>query len=127
MRFSRPSTRSRLRNPMSASTSTTERPSLASAQPTFAVVVVLPTPPFPEVMTIDLPLTLFLRSRRRFYRDVAVSDARHLRHWMTHALLVRRGYGDGARDAQLHRFEAKRIDGRALVALCAGVCDAAQR
>ena len=40
---------------MSASISATFSPSAASAIPRFAVVVVLPTPPLPEVITITLP------------------------------------------------------------------------
>ena len=54
-RLSRPSTISRLRKPTSASTSTTRFPRAARAVPTLAVVVVLPTPPFPLVMTIARP------------------------------------------------------------------------
>src|SRR5664279_1621568 len=46
---------SRLRRPTSASTSATLAPACASAVPMLAVVVVLPTPPFPEVMTIARP------------------------------------------------------------------------
>src|ERR1700680_5003637 len=55
MRFSSPSTRSRLRKPMSASTSATLCPSFANAPPRFAVVVVFPTPPLPEVTTYTIP------------------------------------------------------------------------
>src|ERR1700681_2665032 len=46
---------SRLRRPTSASTSTTVAPVAPSAAPVFAVVVVLPTPPFPLVTTIARP------------------------------------------------------------------------
>src|SRR5664279_2358274 len=46
---------SRLRRPTSASTSATLAPACASAVPMLAVVVVLPTPPFPEVMTMARP------------------------------------------------------------------------
>src|ERR1700735_4863056 len=46
---------SRLRSPTSASTSTTLAPDAPSAAPTFAVVVVFPTPPLPLVTTIARP------------------------------------------------------------------------
>src|SRR5262249_15739429 len=46
---------SRLRNPTSASTSATDAPRCASAVPRLAVVVVLPTPPFPDVTTMPGP------------------------------------------------------------------------
>src|SRR5215470_13567342 len=50
MRFSNPITASRLRRPISESTTATFFPCIARAVPRFAVVVVLPTPPFPEVI-----------------------------------------------------------------------------
>src|SRR5262245_36471369 len=56
MRFSRPITTSRLRRPMSASTSTTFLPCRAIAVPRLAVVVVLPTPPLPDVTTMARPI-----------------------------------------------------------------------
>lgn len=40
-----------MRRPTSASMATTEKPRRARERPTLAVVVVLPTPPLPEVMT----------------------------------------------------------------------------
>jgi hypothetical protein len=40
---------------MSASMETTRFPASASAIERFAVVVVLPTPPFPEVTVITIP------------------------------------------------------------------------
>ena len=43
---------SRLRSPTSASTATTFFPNLARAAAILAVEVVLPTPPFPEVVSI---------------------------------------------------------------------------
>src|SRR5260370_24201204 len=52
MRFSNPRTASRLRRPISESTTATFLPIIARAVPRFAVVVVLPTPPFPDVMVI---------------------------------------------------------------------------
>src|SRR6516165_7768636 len=50
-RRSAPITRSRLRNPTSKSMTTTFSPRWASAAPSAAVDVVLPTPPLPDVMT----------------------------------------------------------------------------
>ena len=50
--FSRPSTTSRFLKPVSVSIITTFLPSLARPVPILAVVVVLPTPPFPDVTTI---------------------------------------------------------------------------
>src|SRR5690606_17493638 len=46
---------SRLRRPISASIRTTDLPRAAGAAPTLAVVVVLPTPPFPEVNVMTRP------------------------------------------------------------------------
>src|SRR5664279_4597921 len=56
MRFSRPITTSRLRSPISPSMQTTLSPRAASATAIFAVVVVLPTPPLPEVMVTTFPV-----------------------------------------------------------------------
>src|SRR5215470_11838379 len=53
-RRSAPITRSRLRRPTSKSTTTTFLPFCASAAPSAAVDVVLPTPPLPEVTTTTL-------------------------------------------------------------------------
>ena len=50
MRFSNPITTSRLRSPMSASMTTTLLPSKARATLRLAAAVVLPTPPFPDVI-----------------------------------------------------------------------------
>src|SRR5215471_1285821 len=52
MRFSSPRTASRLRRPISESTTATFLPCIARAVPRFAVVVVLPTPPLPDVIVI---------------------------------------------------------------------------
>src|SRR5215469_10209367 len=66
-RRSAPITRSRLRRPTSKSTTQTDCPIWASAAPSAAVVVVLPTPPLPEVMTMTLaiwlPLLLLVQGR----------------------------------------------------------------
>ena len=56
MRFSSPITTSRFRRPMSASIETTRWPRMAKATLTFAVAVVLPTPPLPDVMVITFAL-----------------------------------------------------------------------
>src|ERR1700722_1239701 len=55
-RRSAPSTRSRLRRPTSKSTTTTFSPICASAAPSAAVDVVLPTPPLPDVTTRTLAI-----------------------------------------------------------------------
>src|SRR5690606_28903561 len=57
-RPSSPMTTSRLRRPTSVSMTQTFSPSRASAAPTLAVVVVLPTPPLPDVTTMALAFTL---------------------------------------------------------------------
>src|SRR5580700_7657506 len=57
-RRSAPMTRSRLRRPMSKSTTTTFLPFCASAAPIAAVDVVLPTPPLPDVTTSTLAISL---------------------------------------------------------------------
>src|SRR5882757_3187080 len=59
-RRSAPSTRSRLRRPTSKSTTTTFSPICASAAPSAAVDVVLPTPPFPDVTTTTLAILISL-------------------------------------------------------------------
>src|SRR5499427_3810605 len=56
-RRSAPMTISRLRSPTSKSTTATLLPVRASAAPSAAVDVVLPTPPLPDVTTITLPIS----------------------------------------------------------------------
>src|ERR1700754_1945839 len=73
-RRSAPITRSRLRRPTSKSTTTTLSPICASAAPSAAVDVVLPTPPLPDVTTKTLAI-LYLLCRliqRRNSHDVAL-------------------------------------------------------
>src|SRR5512139_1526969 len=55
-RRSAPITRSRLRSPTSKSTTATFCPVCASAAPSAAVDVVLPTPPLPDVTTMTLAM-----------------------------------------------------------------------
>src|SRR5215468_11276328 len=59
-RRSAPITRSRLRRPTSKSTTTTLSPRCARAAPRAAVVVVLPTPPLPDVTTSTLAISKLL-------------------------------------------------------------------
>ena len=59
--FSSPITTSRFLNPISVSINTTFLPSNAKLEPRFAVVVVFPTPPFPDVITITSPIFFLLR------------------------------------------------------------------
>ena len=54
--FSSPITTSRFLRPISVSTRATFFPRNANAAPRLAVVVVLPTPPLPDVMTITSPI-----------------------------------------------------------------------
>src|SRR6185436_2857752 len=66
-------TRSRLRRPTSKSTTTTFLPIFASAAPSAAVDVVLPTPPLPEVTTRTLAIVFnpprkILAQRRHRHR-----------------------------------------------------------
>src|SRR6266853_1659089 len=78
-------TRSRLRRPMSKSITTTAWPVRASAAPKAAVDVVLPTPPFPDVTTTTLPISVtpcFSRvpppvSSRRSHLPWLGREARH--------------------------------------------------
>ena len=56
--FSNPITTSRFLKPISVSTNTTFLPSIAKLEPKFAVVVVFPTPPFPDVITSTSPINL---------------------------------------------------------------------
>src|SRR5262249_17661625 len=114
MRFSRPSTTSRLRSPMSASTSTTCLPRRASAVPRFAVVVVLPTPPFPDVMTMARPISFLLTlSRRsalvRLDDDATLGRVRDFGGALRVVAGVGRA-GDQAPDANLLRIQAQRDD-----------------
>jgi len=48
------------------STTATRFPCIANAAPIEAVMVVLPTPPFPEVTTITLPSTFYLFLNNHF-------------------------------------------------------------
>src|ERR1700719_1675209 len=59
-RRSAPRTRSRFRRPTSKSTTTTFSPIWASAAPSAAVEVVLPTPPLPDVTTRTLAILISL-------------------------------------------------------------------
>ena len=117
---------------MSASTRITRLPRLASAAPRLAVVVVLPTPPLPEVMTmracahdseaprLDLPEP-FERNdddaRRRERRPLPAPDGRCGRS--PSAAMI-------ARNAQLGGIEVECVDPRAFIALRPGVRDAGE-
>src|ERR1700732_63600 len=75
-RRSAPRTRSRLRRPTSKSTTATLSPVIASAAPSAAVDVVLPTPPLPEVTTRTVPMSFcsFGLSVQKPHRDCAVLE-----------------------------------------------------
>src|SRR5215212_335885 len=103
-RRSAPITRSRLRRPTSKSTTTAFCPPCASAAPSAAVDVVLPTPPLPDVTTSTFailgsphPTKLLLRRHhqqvprrtaehgRRVEADQAVADfLRYVMHLIRH-------------------------------------------
>ena len=125
MRFSTPSTRSRLRSPISVSTSMTLAGRASRARrPTFAVVVVLPTPPLPDVTTIRRPL-IRLPSAWGAIAMRSLSTRRPpVRAAVARAFDVD---GDERRDAQLRRREFERDHARGDVALRARVRRAAQR
>src|SRR4029079_19043330 len=79
-RRSAPMTRSRLRSPTSKSTTTTVSPVWASAAPSAAVVVVLPTPPLPDVTTRTLPILTpsFHNSiQRRDHHHIVIEPGLH--------------------------------------------------
>src|ERR1051325_6396999 len=106
MRFSSPITTSRLRSPMSASISTTLMPSCAIAAPRLAVVVVLPTPPLPDVMTIARPMLSPTCSRQG--RSEVVQETARPR-WTARAVRIA-GTGDPAPDPQLLWLQRQRED-----------------
>src|SRR2546430_3104858 len=72
-RRSAPITRSRLRSPTSKSTTATFCPACASAAPSAAVDVVLPTPPLPDVTTrtLAIPYLLCRLIQRCNFHDIA--------------------------------------------------------
>src|SRR5260221_4834860 len=102
---------------MSASINTTVWPSCASAVPRLADVVVLPTPPLPDVMTIarPLPMTDSLDAGREVSRQPAVvvlDDDRVAGRICDLGVRSSRGAigctHDHAPDAKLLRLEPKR-------------------
>src|ERR1043165_8056780 len=112
MRFSRPITTSRLRSPMSASINTTLIPSCAIAAPRLQVVVVLPTPPLPDVMTIARPSAFLLHAGGKAARKSSKEPLDHdglaggVRDLGAAARAVRiAGAGDHAPDPQLLRLQ----------------------
>src|SRR5947209_2352589 len=117
MRFSNPMTASRLRRPISESTTATFLPIIARAVPRFAVVVVLPTPPFPDVMVITrLSICVSIQGKQLRYQqlfarwtainpglydNLVVPDGRHFRTRLRFISFGRTREQVG--DAQLHR------------------------
>src|SRR6266568_3251134 len=75
MRFSNPMTASRFRRPISESTTATFFPCIARAVPRFAVVVVLPTPPFPDVIVITRLSIGMLSMLSNFFRLLLYSGS----------------------------------------------------
>src|SRR5262249_5683827 len=134
MRFSRPITTSRLRRPMSPSMHTTLPPRAASATAILAQVVVLPTPPLPEVMVRTLPVIDPVSGSSAVSRlsaprapalgyDAPFANVRHLGFRL--ALMSRRG-GDQVCDPQLRRGQVQGTNNRFHIAPRAGVHGAAQ-
>src|SRR6266849_1407329 len=121
MRFSNPRTASRLRRPISESTTATFLPIIARAVPRFAVVVVLPTPPFPDVMVITrLSICVSMKATTvtklqnisfarwasvdpRLDYNLAVSDGGDFRTRLRFVSL--RGTREQVGNAQLHRSQ----------------------
>src|SRR5512143_1080001 len=125
MRFSNPSTTSKLRRPISASRQATRFPSNASATPTLAVVVVFPTPPLPEVTVmiragIEPPSFHF----PRLSYNLAVTHTRHFGCRLAPAAFRRAR--DVLRDAQLRGGQIERADDGGFIAHRSRVDRAAQ-
>src|SRR5215510_7226285 len=123
MRFSRPITTSRLRRPMSASISTTLMPSCAMAVPRLQVVVVFPTPPLPDVMTIARPMSVLLHARGKAAGKSSKEPLDHdglaggIRDLRAAAGAVRvAGAGDHAPDPELLRLQRQRDDAAGITA-----------
>src|SRR5690606_28543255 len=125
-------TRSRLRRPTSKSTTTTFSPFCASAAPSAADDVVLPTPPLPDVTTITLPI--YVSSKLEFV--CCSAECRGLDRFAVKPDL----YGFTAQfrlhvvrrlvetvDGNQFRFELAAEDARRSIARCACHGPAAQR
>src|SRR4051812_14203612 len=140
-RRSQPMIRSRLRRPTSKSMTAVLCPASARPDAKLALVVVLPTPPLPEVTTVifamlTIPLLFPSPSGRglgegqRFHHQLALRAAvqPHLRGLAQH--FGRQGDVAGAvhaGDGNEFGFEAQRDDARGVVAARAGDRLAAQR
>src|SRR5258705_9795886 len=116
-------TTSRFRSPMSASISTTLLPSCAIAAPRLQVVVVLPTPPLPEVMTIARPMRILLHARGKAARKSSSETLDHdgLAGEKRDLGAVCRAIGfararDATTDPQLLRLQRQREDEAGLAA-----------
>src|SRR5687768_2133768 len=88
-------TRSRLRSPTSKSMATTFLPRSAMPVATLAVVVVLPTPPLPEVMTTTLDTVGLLVSIRGTPEDAGKFLAEDFEEKVTRGLPGLPGLGLG--------------------------------
>mmetsp|Transcript_32377 Transcript_32377/g.52355 ORF Transcript_32377/g.52355 Transcript_32377/m.52355 type:complete len:251 (+) Transcript_32377:649-1401(+) len=93
-RFSRPSKRSRFLNPKSASRTATCLPRRAKAIPRFAVVVVLPTPPFPEVTTMTRHLFCVRPTELFEFNSATVASAGWVTLTVTLGFSERRAIGE---------------------------------
>src|SRR5882724_3536934 len=126
-RRSAPITRSRLRRPTSKSTTTTLSPFWASAAPSAAVVVVLPTPPLPDVTTRTLAIDVLLSRliQRGNFHGVALQPG------LSRPVAQRRvDFFCGlviTIDGEKLRLDLLAIDSRGRIAVDAGHRPAAQR
>ncbi|CDN41843.1 hypothetical protein BN871_AN_00040 [Paenibacillus sp. P22] len=129
IRFSSPMTTSRLRRPISVSTMATFLPSRARAVPRLADVVVLPTPPLPDVMTIASPMPLHPFEQHRLLahpRELVHLVDLHppvLQVGILHGGVSRHPFlgrtADDIRNAQLRRPQQRRGDNGFFTALAA--------
>src|SRR5687768_8906210 len=126
-RRSHPMMRSRLRRPMSKSTTATLWPRLARPVAMLALVVVLPTPPLPDVTTMNS----VKRVSVLFLAELRQDDLSAVEHDLYRFPAEFRGdffeYLVLARDRDELRLEIEAVDPRVHVALRAGERAPAQR
>src|SRR5262245_38962570 len=113
-------TTSRFRSPISASMATTLWPRAARAALKFAVVVVLPTPPLPEVivMTVALISLFLILTVPWFSHNLSFLDGSDLRAQLM-PIVTGRGAGNVIANPQLHRRKLQGADHGALP-VCVG-------
>src|SRR3990167_4094256 len=103
-RRSQPMMRSRLRRPTSKSITAVFLPRRARPVAKLALVVVLPTPPLPEVTTTILLMRWVLSSKLQGFHDQAVRHQAHLGRLAEHLGRQRLlGGAEGAGNRQIGR------------------------